>query len=156
MALKYIPNHKAHEDYYREQATQIGSGPSLRHFTGSRIQYGSGLSSILSGIARFALPILKNNVHKIGQVGAKVASDIISANASPGESLKKHATEAVKDIVTSEARKRFCSDQTGQGVVRRNNISRHRRGTKSRGTTLLNKKQPKKRRSRKDFVDDIF
>ena len=65
------------EHYYLQQ---VGHG--LTAFAGVAVQRGHGLGSILSGLFRGALPILKNVGKAVGKQllksGLEVASDVVS------------------------------------------------------------------------------
>ena len=81
----HTPNHKLYEQYYLDQAKQIGG--NLPAFHGARFQRGYGLGSILKGLFRWAVPHLQQGakmlVKKALQGGVNVAQDVFA-----GENLK--------------------------------------------------------------------
>jgi len=66
---------KLYEDYYLQQ-----SGTGLPVFYGARAQRGHGLGSILSGLFRSAMPLIKKGAAAVGRqalkTGAKIAGDV--------------------------------------------------------------------------------
>lgn len=69
-----------YRDYYVSQQQQRGGG-DFPVFVGARYQRGHGIGSIISGLFRRALPILKSNVKNLGlsllKKGAHVAGDVL-------------------------------------------------------------------------------
>ena len=63
MKKPYIPNHKLYEQYYVDQARQIGG--NLPAFHGSRFQQGYGLGSIFKGLFRWAMPHLQQSATEV-------------------------------------------------------------------------------------------
>ena len=76
-------NRNYYEQYY---ANQCGSGMNVFH--GSRGQRGHGLGSMLSGLFRSALPMLKNFGRNALQTGLNVATDVVEGT-SFRDSLQK-------------------------------------------------------------------
>ena len=74
---------KLYEDYYVNQ----GGGGGMPYFAGARRQRGHGLGSLLSGLFRSALPLLKQRAmylaKKVLSTGAQMAGDLLG-----GESIK--------------------------------------------------------------------
>lgn len=68
---------KLYDDYYTRQ---VGNG--LPAFSGSRIQRGHGIGSVLGGLFRSAMPLLKQGAKTIGnqvlKSGMNFANDVIS------------------------------------------------------------------------------
>ena len=89
----HTPNHKLYEQYYLDQAKQIGG--NLPAFHGARFQRGYGLGSILKGLFRWAVPHLQQGakmlVKKALQGGVNVAQDVFA-----GENLKTAVTKQGK------------------------------------------------------------
>jgi len=77
-------------DIIKDFYSQPQSGLGLPVFSGTRRQLGG---SFLSGLARFALPILKKLGGKALGVVGRVASDVISDKKPFRESLKRRAKE---------------------------------------------------------------
>ena len=65
-------NRSYYEQYY---ANQCGNGMNV--FQGARGQRGHGLGSMLSGLVRSALPMIKNFGRNALQTGLNVATDVV-------------------------------------------------------------------------------
>ena len=78
-----------YEDYYMLQ-----SGSGLPVFQGSRGQRGHGLGSMLSGLFRSAVPMLKRGLATFGKhalkTGLEIAGDVVE-----GKSFKDSARERI-------------------------------------------------------------
>ena len=102
-----------YEDYYMSQ-----SGSGMPVFAGSRGQRGHGLGSMLSGLFRSAMPMLKRGLAFFGRhalrTGAQIANDVADGE-SFGNSAKRRVVEGIKQINPSE----FFSTQSGSGKRRR-------------------------------------
>ena len=61
----YTPNQKLYEQYYLNQAKQMGG--NLPAFHGARSQRGYGLGSIFKGLFRWATPHLKQGAKALGK-----------------------------------------------------------------------------------------
>ena len=91
----YTLNQKLYEQYYLNQAKQMGG--NLPAFHGARSQRGYGLGSIFKGLFRFAIPHLKQGAKALGkkkkalQTGVNVAQDMLA-----GENLKTATSKRVK------------------------------------------------------------
>ncbi|GFO12817.1 hypothetical protein PoB_003932200 [Plakobranchus ocellatus] len=90
----YRCNHKLYEDYYRQQ---VGSG--LPVFQGSRDQRGYGLGSLLGGLGRMMMPMLKRGGKALLQEDLNTGLDI-SRNVVAGENIKRAAKNRVRQAVT--------------------------------------------------------
>lgn len=89
--------------FYMRQA-----GGELNHFSAGS-QYGSGLGSIFSTMARYVLPVLKTGLKTVGKrvfqsakkrtlsAGLKIANDVL-AGQSLGESLKARSQEGLQQL----------------------------------------------------------
>lgn len=80
---------------------QLGAGP-FPVYRGSRRQQMGG--SFLSGLARFAMPILKFLAPKVIRVAGNVASDVIDKKPF-GASLAHHTGQEIKDTIVGRKRK---------------------------------------------------
>ena len=122
-----------YEDYYMAQ-----SGSGMPVFAGSRGQRGHGLGSMLSGLFRSAMPMLKRGLALFGRhalrTGAQIANDVADGE-SFGNSAKRRVSEGIKQLNPSE----FFSTQSGSG----------KRKTKSR-------KRVKKRKASKRSKLSLF
>lgn len=111
-----------YEDYYM---TQSGNGVPI--FEGYRNQKGSGLGSILSGLFRSAMPILKRGLKFFGKealrTGARIATDVADGQ-SLKESAKRRVTERINDYVPG------LIAQSGSGKRRRRIKSKRRKRQK--------------------------
>src|ERR1700690_1709935 len=98
-----------YEDYYMAQ-----SGSGMPVFTGSRGQRGHGLGSMLSGLFRSAMPMIKRGLACFGRhalrTGAQIANDVADGE-SFGNSEKRRVSEGIKRFDPSE----FFSTQSGSG-----------------------------------------
>jgi hypothetical protein len=97
-----------YEDYYINQA---GNGVPI--FQGSRGQRGHGFGSILGGLWRSALPLLKRIGRHVLRTGARVATDVADGE-SFGESASKRIREGINTFNPFDS----GSTQTGSGVRR--------------------------------------
>ena len=117
-------------DYYVNQA-----GGSLPVFQGSRGQRGHGFGSVLSGLFRSAVPMLKRIGKHALTTGAHIASDMLG-----GKKFDESARARVRQGINSFLLPDDVSEQTGSG--------RRRRGIKR-------KRAPKRHKSTKR-LRDIF
>jgi hypothetical protein len=112
-----------YEDYYMSQ-----SGQGVPIFQGSRGQRGHGLGSILSGLFRSAVPLLKRGLSFFGKqalrTGAQIANDVVD-----GHSFKESAKKRVGDTI----------NQYVPGLVPQFGSGRHRRRI-TRKRTIKKKK----------------
>ena len=119
----YRSNNKDFEDYYLNQA-----GNGIPFFSGSRTQRGHGLGSVLGGLFKSAVPILKRGVKTLGKhalrTGLQIASDVVEGKnfkTAAREGLKKTGSDLTKlaikrlrppgDRVKSKRRKKDIFDQ---------------------------------------------
>jgi hypothetical protein len=124
-----------YEDYYMSQS---GRGGSV--FSGSRGQRGHGLGSMLSGLFRSAMPMIKQGLSAFGKQalrsGAQIVSDVADGE-NFGDAFKKRAREGIKEFVSPIA----GINQSGSG--------------KRRSKRKSNKSIKKSIKKRKRF-NDIF
>ena len=116
-----------YEDYYLQQ-----SGSGLPVFHGSRGQRGHGLGSMLSGLFRSAVPMLKRGLATFGKhalkTGLEIAGDVVE-----GKSFKDSARDRIVPTIIPGI-KRFAeeeifSNQSGSGKKRRRNKKLRRKPT---------------------------
>jgi hypothetical protein len=88
-----------YEKYYLGQ-----SGNGMPVFVGSRGQRGHGLGSMLSGLFRNAMPLIRRGLGTIGKQALKTGVEIVN-DVSEGRSVKEAAKRRV-----GEGIKRFASD----------------------------------------------
>lgn len=98
-----------YEDYYVSQ-----SGSGMPYYQGSRGQRGHGLGSMLSGLFRSAMPMVKSGLAAVGRqalrTGAQIANDVADGQ-SLGNSAKRRINEGIKRFVPFDV----FSTQSGSG-----------------------------------------
>jgi hypothetical protein len=124
-----------YEDYYVNQA---GSG--LPIFQGSRGQRGHGVGSVLGGLFRSALPMLKRVGSQALRTGARIASDMAS-----GKKFSDVALQRISEGISSLADPESVTLQTGTGRARRR-----------RFVAAKKRKRAYKRKTSKRRRGDIF
>ena len=116
-----------YEDYYLQQ-----SGSGLPVFQGSRGQRRHGLGSMLSGLFRSAVPMLKRGLATFGKhalkTGLEIAGDVVE-----GKSFKDSARDRIVPTIIPGI-KRFAeeeifSNQSGSGKRRRRGKKLRRKPT---------------------------
>ena len=80
--------------YYNNQA-----GNGIPVYTGHPNQRGHGIGSILSSIARVAVPVLSRVGKRVIRGGLQVASDVLDGR-SFGDSAKRRVSEAIKEEIS--------------------------------------------------------
>jgi hypothetical protein len=136
-----------YKQYYLNQA---GSGMPV--FQGSRGQRGHGIGSVLGGLFRSGLPLLK----RAGKQVLKSASNIISDMAA-GKKFSDVAFGHIAKGISSFANEEAGSDQSGGGRVRRARRRARSRITKRKRTSKKRKRTSKKSNKRRKIVQsDIF
>ena len=98
------------------------SGSGLPVFQGSRGQRGHGIGSVLSGLFRSAVPMLKRGLATFGKHALKTGLEI-AGDVAEGKSFKDLARERVVFTILSGI-KRFAEEeiynnQSGSGKRRR-------------------------------------
>ena len=106
-------------DYYVNQA-----GGSLPVFQGSRGQRGHGFGSVLSGLFRSAVPMLKRIGKQALTTGAYIASDMLGGKKF-NESAQARVRQGIKSFLPPDD---DVSEQTGSG--RRRRVLKRKRITK--------------------------
>jgi hypothetical protein len=84
--VKNKPSQKRRQAYIAHYCAKGGSNPP--YFIGSFRQPGYGLGNLFSGIARYAIPFLKNNVVPILKKG--------------GKSFLKTSGQVIKDVILDD------------------------------------------------------
>ena len=126
-----------YENYYVDQ-----SGSGLPVFVGSRGQRGHGLGSILSGLFRSALPMLRRGLATFGKhalkTGLEIANDVVAGD-NIKDSARKRVPEGIKRFATTSN----FFNQSGSGrrrIGKRKATTRHG-GIKSKRPTAVSKKR---------------
>lgn len=102
-----------YENYYLEQ-----SGSGLPVFTGYRGQRGHGLGSLLSGLFRSAMPMIRRGLATFGKHALKTGLDIAN-DVVAGDSLKSSAKSRIPEGIKRLAMQENFIPQTGSGRKRR-------------------------------------
>ena len=132
-----------YENYYVDQ-----SGNGLPVFVGSRGQRGHGLGSILSGLFRSALPMIRRGLATFGKhalkTGLEIANDVVAGDTLK-DSAKRRVPEGIKRFATTSN----FFNQSGSG--------RRRIGKRKRTTSPVSRKSKRSRAvvKRRKF-NDIF
>lgn len=128
-----------YESYYLDQ-----SGSGIPVFAGSRGQRGHGLGSILGGLFRSALPMIKRGLAVFGKhalkTGLEIANDVVE-----GESIRNSAKRRVPESIKRFAKVENFINQSGSG----------RRRITTRVRKRIEEKNIRKK-SRKRKYNDIF
>ena len=135
-----------YEEYYVNQA---GSGMPV--FQGSRGQRGHGFGSVLSGLFRSAMPMLK----RIGKQGLITAASIAS-NVLGGQNFGESARMRVRDGINTFLEPGQFSEQSGGG--RRRTYKRKaytKKVTKRRKKSGASSRKIKRKATRKRSVRKI-
>lgn len=134
---------RMYDSYYM---TQAGNG--LPVFEGSRNQRGHGFGSILGGLFRSALPMLKRVGGQILRGGAGVLSDVLDGQNFQ-DSAKRRTSQGLKTLIGENN----DIPQQGGGVSRRRKRGRSIKRKKATGQkrTVARKKSRGRKRAR-----DIF
>jgi hypothetical protein len=123
-----------YERYYTQQA-----GNGLDVYGGVSSQKGHGLGSILGGLFRGAMPILKNVGKAVGKQilnsGLAVANDVASGEGVK-KSIKRRAKEGTLSLLTSP--------------------QKNKRSRESVNPVILRKKVARRRRRQREINRDIF
>ena len=120
-------NQGMYEDYYLRQ-----SGSGLPVFQGSRGQRGHGLGSMLSGLFRSAIPMLKRGLATFGKhalkTGLEIAGDVADGSSFK-DSAKARFLPTIVPGIKRFAEQEIFSKQSGSGKRRktRRKVSQRRR-----------------------------
>lgn len=127
---------RLYDDYYTQQ---VGHG--LPVFVGGRSHRGYGLGSILAGIGRSVVPLLKKGGKALlkegARTGLRVAHDVLSGE-SVGSSLKRQASQGGKRLFNQAFN--HVTGSSKQKRIKRAAPVRKKQTTRQRG-----KKQQSKR-----------
>lgn len=130
-----------YETYYLDQ-----SGSGIPVFAGSRGQRGHGIGSLLGGLFRSALPMIKRGLATFGKhalkTGLEIANDVVE-----GDSLKNAAKRRVPEGIKRFARFENFTNQSGSGRVQSSSKKKRKRPTSIQKNIV----KPRKRK-----YDDIF
>ena len=124
-------------DYYVNQA---GNG-AIPVFQGTRGQRGHGFGSVLSGLFRSAMPMLKRIGKQALTTGAYIASDLLGGKTFE-DSAKSRVRQGIKSFLPPEEDESEQTQQTGSGPRRRVTYKRKRPARKVVG-----------KRKRRDIFD---
>jgi len=102
-----------YEDYY---ASQSGSGVPI--YQGSPGQRGHGLGSMLSGLFRSAMPMIKRGLAFFGKQALKTGLEVAN-DVAEGESFKNSARRRVPEGIKRFVSTANFSNQSGSGRGRR-------------------------------------
>jgi hypothetical protein len=136
-------NQEMYEDYYLRQ-----SGSGLPVFQGSRGQRGHGLGSMLSGLFRSAIPMLKRGLATFGKhalkTGLEIAGDVADGSSFK-DSAKARFLPTIVPGIKRFAEQEIFSKQSGSGKRRktRRKVSKRRRNIVRR----------RSRKTKKDIFD---
>ena len=115
-----------YESYYINQ-----SGHGLSVFQGSRGQRGHGLGSMLSGLFRSALPMIKRGLSAFGKHALKSGLEIANEVAD-GRSLRDASQSRLPVGIKRFAAQTNFTDQTGSGENRKRKRIKHSKHTSSK------------------------
>lgn len=146
MSLKPVDINKINDEYKCFHG-QIGNGVDIPIFRGSRFQKGYGIGSMLSGLFRSALPVIKRGAVSLGKTalrrGLNIAQDAITGK-SLKQSVANNLREAGSELIGNLASETLTSSRSKQG------ISKKRRSQK-RSSSKASKKRGAKRQKRDVF-----
>lgn len=125
-----------YDDYYLNQG-----GQGLPVFTGYSGQRGHGLGSLLSGLFRSAMPMIKRGLATFGRHALKTGLEIAN-DVAGGENLKHSAKRRVTEGIKSFVNPQNFSSQQGSGRKRVVTLSKRKRA-----------KFAKKKRKHKDIFN---
>ncbi len=139
-----------YEDYYKGQ---LGNGFPVYH--GAAGQRGHGLGSILSGLFRSAMPMIKRGLAFFGKqalkTGLEVANDVAEGQ-SFGNAARRRVPEGINRAISAAG----FTNQSGSGRKRRaRSASTVRRKKGKRAKSKKSKKRGKKKK-KKCKSHDIF
>lgn len=136
-----------YESYYLDQ-----HGRGLPVFSGSRRQKGHGLGSILGGLFRSALPMLKRGLASFGRHALKTGLDIAN-DVVEGDGFKTSARRRIPEGIKRFATAQNIIPQRGRGR-RKRKLARVDFSVAKSATSK--KKRVKRRKTRSHREKDIF
>ena len=132
-----------YEKYY---LTQTGDGVPV--YIGSRGQRGHGLGSMLSGLFRSAMPLIRRGLATFGRhtlkTGLEIANDV-----ADGQSVKDSAKRRVGQGIKRFASQAFGNNQSGSGTRSKSARLLFTRKRKNFNSKVVQKKKKSKRKSKK-------
>ena len=147
--IVYVPiNDKVWQQYYQEQARQIGHG--LFGYQGTQFQRGNGLGSFFGRLFRAILPVaksvgksaLKSVAKQAVNFGSNVIGDL-SDGQPINQSLKKRSLQATQNLLKEADQK---LNQSGQGLGKRKVVSKTVSVVPKKKRRVAKKKQPAKKK----------
>jgi hypothetical protein len=143
---------RMYHDYYTSQ-----SGSGMPYYQGSPGQRGHGLGSVLSGLFRSAMPMIKRGLAFFGRqalkTGLEVANDVAEGQ-SFGNSARRRVPEGINRFVSSAG----FTPQSGsgwRGRKRKRSVAAAVKGRK-RAKKTRKRKTKKTKKPRKSGHSDIF
>ena len=148
----YVPiNDKVWQQYYQEQARQVGHG--IFGYQGTQFQRGNGLGSFFGRLFRAILPVAKtvgkSALKTVGKhaldFGTNVVGDLTEGQEFK-ETLKKRGLQAGKNVLQDFGQK---INQSGKGLGKRKVVSKT--------VSVVPKKKrrlPAKKKQKKDIFSD--
>ena len=125
--IVYVPiNDKVWQQYYQEQARQVGHG--LFGYQGTQFQRGNGLGSFFGRLFRAILPVAKtvgkSALKSVAKQAVNFGSNVVGDLAEGGkfkESIKKRGLQAGQNLLHEADQK---LNQSGQGLGKRKVVSK--------------------------------
>ena len=145
---------KLYEDYY---VNQVGHGlPVFVGGGGRRLYRGHGFGSLLAGIGRAVVPLLKKGGKALlkegARTGLRVAQDVMSGKRL-GSALKQRAGQSGKRLLTQVLSPSPSSQQQRKGRQKRIKTKRTAQGKQSGRPRRRRQQQQTKKQQR---MTDIF
>ena len=140
--------------HYCSGSHQYGAG-AYPVFSGARNQRGAGIGSFLGGLARQALPFLKNTLFGLGRYALRSGGqmlDDVQGGANVKDAFHNRVNAAKRDAIT-----KITGGQVGTGGRRRKRKRRSQTGSggggKAKKRRTASKRPTKRRRRRRSKVD---
>jgi len=140
-----------YEDYYTAQ-----SGNGLPYYQGSAGQRGHGLGSMLSGLFRSVMPMIKRGLSFFGRQALKTGLEVAN-DVAEGQSWRDSASRRVPEGINQFVSSAGFTNQSGSGVrgrKRERALSIARKQKKKKRSA--NEKKNKKKKKKKVKHEDIF
>ena len=140
---------RLYEDYYNNQ---VGHG--LPVFVGGRSYRGHGLGSLLAGIGRAVVPLLKRGGKALLKEGARtglqVAQDVVSGQRI-GSALQQRTGQAGKRLLD----RALSTDGSKQKRIKTDHASGRKQTSGQRGKKKQRQQQQRRQR-KQQRISDIF
>ena len=140
---------RLYEDYY---SNQVGHG--LPVFVGGRSYRGHGLGSLLAGIGRAVVPLLKRGGKALLKEGARtglqVAQDVVSGQRI-GPALKQRTSQAGKHLL----HRALSTGGSKQKRIKTGHASGRKQTSGQRGKKKQRQQQQRRQR-KQQRISDIF